>query len=111
MLQDPDKDLNEGLFKTQNNNDSNESNLDEDSDSKIVFVSKKRRRSDSSSDSSDQSEQSNQVPNDEYQIFGNYVANELRSMHYEKNIRELKRLIQQHIVRWTEEDDKEYFSN
>ncbi|CAH2093573.1 unnamed protein product [Euphydryas editha] len=93
----------------QNDNDSNASNLDEESNS-IAYVSKKRRRSDSSSDSSVvQSVQSNEIPNDEFQIFGNYVASELRSMHYEKNIKELKRVIQQHIVRWTEEDDREYF--
>ncbi|CAH2093574.1 unnamed protein product [Euphydryas editha] len=109
-LMDQDKDLNEDL-STQNDNDSNTSNPDEDSNS-IVFVSKKRRRSDSSSESSvNQSVQNNQIPNDKFQIFGNYVASELRSMHYEKNIKELKRLIQQHIVRWTEEDDREYFSN
>ncbi|XP_045770449.1 uncharacterized protein LOC123870976 [Maniola jurtina] len=48
--------------------------------------------------------------NDEYQIFGNYVAIKLRSMHHEKNIQELKKLIIQHIDLWTEKDDKEYYS-
>ncbi|XP_050353418.1 uncharacterized protein LOC126775484 [Nymphalis io] len=90
--------------------DSNNSDSEDDNEPKILIVSQKRKRSNSDS-SNEQSEQSFQIHNDEFQIFGNYVANELRAMHYEKNIKELKRLIQQHIIRLTEEDDREYYSN
>lgn len=46
------------------------------------------------------------TPDDEYQIFGHFVASELRNMHYLKNRRELRHTIQRHIITWTEKDDK-----
>ncbi|KAG6460055.1 hypothetical protein O3G_MSEX011746 [Manduca sexta] len=45
---------------------------------------------------------------DEYQIFGDYVANEIRNMHYFKYKGELKRKIQRMIIAYTERDDNDY---
>ncbi|XP_052739278.1 uncharacterized protein LOC128198346 [Bicyclus anynana] len=48
--------------------------------------------------------------NDEYQKFGDYVAYQLRSMHYRNNIKELKSTIEQSITKWQKKDNKEYYS-
>nr|XP_026494499.1 uncharacterized protein LOC113399567 [Vanessa tameamea] len=107
-------DYNKDIFEDSSSKVSQDSNSDseDDNEPQILIVSQKRKRSNSSTDSSNnQSDPNFQVDNDEFQIFGNYVANELRAMHYEKNKKELKRLIQQHIIRLTEEDDREYYSN
>lgn len=48
---------------------------------------------------------------DEYQIFGEYVANELRNMNYLKYKGELKRKIQRLIIEYTEKDENEYLAN
>lgn len=42
---------------------------------------------------------------DEYAVFGSYVAHELRSLHSEDRRRDLKRIIQKAIIDMTELDD------
>jgi hypothetical protein len=42
---------------------------------------------------------------DEYTIFGSYVAHELRSLHSEERRRDLKRMIQKAIIDMAELDD------
>lgn len=46
-------------------------------------------------------------PHDEFQIFGDYIAAELRSMRSEANRRRLKRKIQQALLEISELDDNE----
>jgi hypothetical protein len=45
---------------------------------------------------------------DEYTIFGNYIAHEIRSLYSEENRRALKRIIQKAIIDVAELDDR-YF--
>lgn len=47
-----------------------------------------------------------QKPSDEYQIFGDFVASELRGLRKAGSKRKLKRLIQQAILKVTDEDDE-----
>lgn len=42
---------------------------------------------------------------DEYAVFGSYVAHELRSVHSEDRRRDLKRIIQKAIIDMAELDD------
>jgi hypothetical protein len=42
---------------------------------------------------------------DEYAVFGSYVAHELRSLHSEDRRRDLKRIIQRAIIDMVELDD------
>lgn len=42
---------------------------------------------------------------DEYDVFGSYVAHELRSLHSEDKRRDLKRIIQKAIIDMAELDD------
>lgn len=48
-----------------------------------------------------------QKPSDEYQIFGDFVASELRGLRKAGSKRKLKRLIQQAILKVTDEDDED----
>lgn len=52
-----------------------------------------------------------QKPCDEYQIFGDFVASELRGLRKAASKRKLKRLIQQAILEVTDEDDEENSNN
>jgi hypothetical protein len=61
------------------------------------------QRIDSSCNNDDKDEEE-----DEYAIFGNYVADEIRSLHSEENRRDLKRIIQKAIIDMAELDDR-YF--
>lgn len=50
-------------------------------------------------------------PSDEFDIFGEYVASELRSLQFDHNKRKLKRIIQKAILDMSEIDDNERSSS
>jgi hypothetical protein len=61
--------------------------------------------SDNESQRTDISYNNDDKDEDEYDIFGNYVAHEIRSLHSEEYRRDLKRIIQKSIVDMAELDD------
>ncbi|CAH1980764.1 unnamed protein product [Acanthoscelides obtectus] len=48
------------------------------------------------------------TPTDEYTVFGEYVASELRQLRSDERKRRLKRIIQKAIVAMSEEDEVEF---
>ncbi|XP_067004308.2 uncharacterized protein [Anabrus simplex] len=66
---------------------------------------KKRLREDDDDVMLQKAVQMLQQPPDIYQIFGDYIASEMRSLHFEENRRKLKRVIQRAILEISEVDD------
>lgn len=83
-----------------------------DNDENIQSVPRKRqKKNNSEKDEHDvvleNALQIMQKPSDEYQIFGDFVASELRGLRKSGSKRKLKRLIQQAILKVTDEDDED----
>ncbi|CAH2010197.1 unnamed protein product [Acanthoscelides obtectus] len=51
------------------------------------------------------------TPTDEYTVFGEYVASELRQLRSDERKRRLKRIIQKAIVAMSEEDEVEFYGS